>query len=199
MARVKAETLEMVREKIADLPGEQLTKCSLCNENLLHTIKTIEVQTGAGIATITNELANRINMGAPTADKIKGAALRSRAIQREKGRRPAREKSICRNPTNKIFDDFDLERKIFESLGCENENSEILIIEGLQRSKNWFDLVKNIEKSVKRIKKEDDVSIVAMAYDLAILANNLSEYGVKQAMEKHKGDSCNRIAFNNAE
>lgn len=78
MAKVSQETLKKLNDFLDSLPSEAQSKCSLCNETLVHLVKTAEVETGAGTATVTRELANRINDGAAPGDKVSGNALRNR-------------------------------------------------------------------------------------------------------------------------
>ncbi len=79
MSRVKKETIAKLHEFFDTLPTEARSKCALCNETLTHIVKTAEVETGAGTATVTRELANRINDGAAPGDQVSGEALRQRA------------------------------------------------------------------------------------------------------------------------
>ena len=61
MPRVSKEALDKLQAFFDALPEEARSKCALCNETLTHIVKTAEVETGAGTATVTRELANRIN------------------------------------------------------------------------------------------------------------------------------------------
>ena len=83
MAKVSQETLKKLNDFLDSLPSEAQSKCSLCNETLVHLVKTAEVETGAGTATVTRELANRINDGAAPGDKVSGNALRNRVQNAE--------------------------------------------------------------------------------------------------------------------
>lgn len=87
MSRVKKETIAKLHEFFDTLPTEARSKCALCNETLTHIVKTAEVETGAGTATVTRELANRINDGAAPGDQVSGEALRQRLVKHP-GKRP---------------------------------------------------------------------------------------------------------------
>ncbi len=96
MSRVTKKTLEKLQAFFDSLEPEVQGKCALCNETLIHIVKLAEVQTGAGTATVTRELASRVNEGAAPGDVVSGEALRSRVENKEFGRLDK-----CRNPTNK--------------------------------------------------------------------------------------------------
>jgi ribosomal protein L44E len=94
MASVSKEALDRLNYFFEALPKEVRNKCALCNETLTHIVKTAEVETGAGTATVTRELAKRINEGAAPGDQVSGGALRHR-VQRAEG-------AICSNRANKL-------------------------------------------------------------------------------------------------
>ena len=83
MPRVSAETIEKLNEFFKTLPQEAQSKCALCNETLTHIVKTAEAQTGAGTATVTRELAERINEGAVEGDKVSSGALKQKVMRHE--------------------------------------------------------------------------------------------------------------------
>lgn len=58
-------------------------KCALCSETLTHVVKKVEVETGAGTATVTRVLADRLNDGAAPGDVVYGENLRGRARDKE--------------------------------------------------------------------------------------------------------------------
>ncbi len=96
MARVSEDAIRKLTAFLDSLPDEARSKCALCNETLTHIVKMAEVASGAGTATVTRELAARVNDGAAPGDRVSPEALRQRAIQAagEKNR-------ICSNGTNK--------------------------------------------------------------------------------------------------
>lgn len=61
MPRVNEETIIKLQEFLDSLPDHARNKCALCNETLTHLVKSAEVQTGAGTATVTRELSKRID------------------------------------------------------------------------------------------------------------------------------------------
>mgnify|MGYP001112075828 CR=1 FL=1 len=99
MPRVSQESLKRLKAFIDSLPAEARSKCALCNDTLVHLVKTAEVETGAGTATVTRALADRINEDAAPGDRVSGEALRSKVVTAEHGRRPSeKEKSAqCTN------------------------------------------------------------------------------------------------------
>jgi len=93
VARVSQDALDKLTAFIETLPTEARNKCALCNETLVHLVKTAEVETGAGTATVTRALADKINEDAAPGDRVSSGALRQRVLNKEG--------AICRNPTNK--------------------------------------------------------------------------------------------------
>lgn len=83
MARITQESLEKLNLFIDSLPAEARSKCALCNETLTHIVKTAEVETGAGTATVTRALAEKINQTAAPGDRVSGEQLRGRVRDRE--------------------------------------------------------------------------------------------------------------------
>jgi len=83
MARVSQEVLDKLQAFIDALPVEARNKCALCNETLTHLVKTAEVETGAGTATVTRELANRINENAAAGDRVSDQALKQKVMRHE--------------------------------------------------------------------------------------------------------------------
>jgi hypothetical protein len=79
MSRVSKESLEKLNAFIDSLPVEARNKCALCNETLVHLVKTAEVESGAGTATVTRALADRINEDAAPGDRVTGKQLQDRA------------------------------------------------------------------------------------------------------------------------
>jgi len=75
MPRVSTETIRKLNDFLDSLPEEPRRKCAYCNETLTHLCKLAEAQTGAGTATVTRELADRINDGAAPGDRVKGRSL----------------------------------------------------------------------------------------------------------------------------
>lgn len=94
MPRVSTETIEKINAFFDDLPDEARSKCALCNETLTHIVKSAEAQTGAGTATVTRELAHRINEDAAPGDRVDGEKLRNRVNNQER-------KSICVKNTDR--------------------------------------------------------------------------------------------------
>jgi hypothetical protein len=86
MSRVTQETLNKLHAFFDSLDPEVKGKCALCNETLTHIVKLAEVQTGAGTATVTRELAARVNEGAAQGDVVSGDELRGRVRAKELGR-----------------------------------------------------------------------------------------------------------------
>ena len=60
------------------------SKCALCNETLTHIVKMAEVASGAGTATVTRELAARMNENAAPLDRVTPDQLRDR-VRRQDG------------------------------------------------------------------------------------------------------------------
>ena len=78
MSRVTPETLERLEAFIDSLPEDSRNKCALCTETLTHIVKTAEVETGAGTATVTRVLSERINETAAPADRVSGKQLQDK-------------------------------------------------------------------------------------------------------------------------
>jgi hypothetical protein len=76
--RVSADALKKLNAFIDALPSEARGKCALCNETLTHLVKLAEVETGAGTATVTRVLAEKINEDAAPGDRVSGDKLRDR-------------------------------------------------------------------------------------------------------------------------
>lgn len=83
MARVSQETIEKLNAFIDSLPTDARNKCALCNETLIHLVKTAEVRTGAGTATVTKALADKINETAAPGDRVSGEKLQDRVRYNE--------------------------------------------------------------------------------------------------------------------
>lgn len=75
MSRISRETLTKLNAFLDSLPSEAHSKCTMCNEALTHLVKQAEAQTGAGTATVTRMLSEKINEGAAPADLVKGRSL----------------------------------------------------------------------------------------------------------------------------
>lgn len=99
MPRVSHETIEKLNEFINLLAGDARSKCALCTETLTHIVKTAEAQTGAGTATVTRALAEKINETAAPGDRVSGGALQDRVRVSEQGRRPSQKEKMaqCQN------------------------------------------------------------------------------------------------------
>lgn len=97
MGRVSPDTLEKLSAFFDSLPAEQKNKCAICNETLTHIVKTAEARVGAGTATITRMIAERVNESAAPQDKVSGEALVQRVRQKE-----GRKDSIMSNRHNRI-------------------------------------------------------------------------------------------------
>jgi hypothetical protein len=83
MGRVSQETVDKLSAFIESLPEEVKSKCAFCNETLTHIVKKAEVETGAGTATITGEIAKKHNETAATHDKVSGKQLQDRVRYKE--------------------------------------------------------------------------------------------------------------------
>jgi len=83
MGRVTTETIQNVSKFFDSLPEEAKNKCALCNETLVHIVKTAEARTGAGTATVTRMLSERINENAAPADVVSSEQLRGRVRVKE--------------------------------------------------------------------------------------------------------------------
>jgi len=83
MPRVSSETIKKLNAFIDSLPDEARSKCALCNETLTHIVKSAEAQTGAGTATVTRALSEKINEGAVHGDQVKSENLRARVRDHE--------------------------------------------------------------------------------------------------------------------
>lgn len=70
-----------------------ISKCRLCTETLTHIVKKAEVETGAGTATVTRAIAEKINENAAPGDKVTAGALEQR-VRRHEG---ANDKATNRN------------------------------------------------------------------------------------------------------
>lgn len=74
-------TQDVIKKVIAffdALPEETISKCTLCRDTLTHICTSAEVETGAGKATVTRELANKVNKNAAEHDKVTSESLRNR-------------------------------------------------------------------------------------------------------------------------
>jgi len=98
MSRVSAESLEKLIAFIDSLGDECRNKCALCTETLTHITKTAEAQTGAGTATVTRVLADKINETAAPMDKVSGESLRGRVRQKENDRNLSGHNDQINNP-----------------------------------------------------------------------------------------------------
>jgi len=78
MSKPSQETLERLNAFLDSLPAEVKGKCVLCNETLTHFVKKAEAETGAPTASVTRELANRVNEGAAPGDVVSGKKLQDR-------------------------------------------------------------------------------------------------------------------------
>jgi len=78
MGRVSQESLDKLNAFLDSIPAEARGKCAMCTETLTHIVKTAEVESGAGTATVTRALADRINETAAPQDRVTGDQLRDR-------------------------------------------------------------------------------------------------------------------------
>lgn len=103
MGRVSKETIKKLNAFIESLPEEARSKCALCNETLTHIVKQAEAQTGAGTATVTKALSDKLNDGAAPGDRVSGEALQDRVRTAEQGRRPSKKEkmALCQNNQTK--------------------------------------------------------------------------------------------------
>jgi len=83
MPRVSPDTIRKLQDFLDSLPEDLNRKCAYCNETLTHLCKTAEAKTGAGTATVTREIANRINDGAAPGDRVSGRGLEMRVHRQE--------------------------------------------------------------------------------------------------------------------
>jgi len=86
MGRVSQETLEKLSAFIESLPEEARGKCAICNETLCHIVKQAEATIGAGTATVTRILAEKINENAAPQDRVEPGILRDRVRNKETDR-----------------------------------------------------------------------------------------------------------------
>lgn len=109
MARVSKETIKKLNEFFDTLPTDARNKCALCNETLTHIVKLAEAQTGAPTATVTRELASRVNDGAAPGDVVSGERLRDR-VRVNSGEKVSGTESQINNPAPEPateIDDFE--------------------------------------------------------------------------------------------
>lgn len=99
MPRVSQETIEKLNAFIESLPTEARNKCAICNETLTHLVKTAEVETGAGTATVTRVLAEKINETAAPGDRVIGEHLRDRVRKQE----PVIRENIPNNSMTELY------------------------------------------------------------------------------------------------
>jgi hypothetical protein len=78
MSKPTEDTVLKLQFFLDTLPKEVTRECSLCSKALTHIVKKAEVETGAGTATVTKALAEKINEGAAPGDKVTGEKLRDR-------------------------------------------------------------------------------------------------------------------------
>ncbi|MDX9788651.1 MAG: hypothetical protein RBT11_17875 [Desulfobacterales bacterium] len=78
--KVSQQTIAKLEDFLKDLPSEVWAKCSICNETLVHWAKKAEAETGAGTATVSKAIADKVNSDAAPGDKISSEALRQRII-----------------------------------------------------------------------------------------------------------------------
>lgn len=101
MSRPTSETLGKARDFFDSLPDEIRGKCALCSETLTHIIKQAEVETGAGTATATRILAEKINETAAPADKVTSDSLRDR-VRRTEGKKESGRTAQIKTKTPKV-------------------------------------------------------------------------------------------------
>lgn len=119
MARVTKEQQERLEAFLDSLPEEAQNKCALCRETLVHIVKKAEVESGAGTATVTRVLSERINKDAAPADRVSSEQLRGR-VQREDG-------TICMKRANKTQKPLpEPDRKRIEKAYKDLKNNQIL-------------------------------------------------------------------------
>ena len=96
MARPDQATLDLIKDEVARIPPDRLSKCALCNDTLTHIVKTIEAKTGGGTATVARMVADEINKTATPGDRVSGEKLRNRINNQERVK--------CVNNTDKTPD-----------------------------------------------------------------------------------------------
>lgn len=112
MPRVSADSLEKLNNFFESLPSEARSKCALCSETLTHIVKLAEVETGAGTATVTRVLAEKINEDAAPGDRVTPLALRDRVRTADQGRRPSQKEKMAQCHNNQPpADDYTAEEK----------------------------------------------------------------------------------------
>ena len=83
MARVSREVIHKLNDLIESLTDEARSKCALCSETLTHIVKKAEAETGAGTATVTKVLSEKINKTTAPQDRVSGSKLRDRVRYNE--------------------------------------------------------------------------------------------------------------------
>jgi len=120
--RVKAETIEKLQAFIESLPDEAKAKCALCNETLVHIVKTAEARTGAPTRTVTKALAEEVNKNVPPGDRVSDKALQNR-VRRVEGEKDAL--TNCKDSTSEIMDESDSKVKFpFRDLNLKNTDNK---------------------------------------------------------------------------
>lgn len=167
MSRVAEESLKRLKEIISSLPEEIKNKCSLCSTTLTHIVKKMEVETGAGTATVTRVLAGQINENAKPADKVTAEALRQRVLNKsgEKSR-------ICSNGTDKPEVDpptwrcaacgreYDIH--IPKCLSCEQEDKKSIALEPqIVITQKEIDDLENYEKNKALVLADKAISMLS--------------------------------------
>ena len=96
--KVTRNTLNKLQSFIDSLPEEAKSKCSVCNETLVHLVGSAMAKTGAPQSTVCRCLADDINKTAAPLDKVDGKKLRKKVDYHTKSKKI--KKVICRKRAN---------------------------------------------------------------------------------------------------
>ena len=170
MGRVSQETIEKLNNFICSLPEEAKGKCALCNQTLVHIVKQAEAQTGAGTATVTRAIADKINENSAPQDMVTAGSLRHKVISNETGRH----NSISALRTNRI-EKLEIDRETiivndnnrFEKLEEETNNEIIKIAKKINKEKaekKREEIIRTLDsvetKNIKTVKGVFDVVVI---------------------------------------
>ena len=183
MARVSEDTLKKLNAFINSLPTDARNKCALCNETLTHLVKTAEVQTGAGTATVTTALAEKINEGAAMNDQVGDEKLRDRVRKQDE--------SIRENIPNSLTTGNDKEKGRKKCIEC-NKNVVMLTRTGnVCKHGRCQTCQKKYSESQKQLKQE-----VAKEGPKSSWALDYAEMAISQLERIDKSDPKKVEAFN---
>ncbi len=143
MSRISQDALDKLNAFIDSLPSEARSKCALCNETLTHIVKQAEAQTGAGTATVTKALADKINTSSAPGDRVTPRQLEGRVVRQEsviptkRGDKPAPKPSEDRKPaqTTWAIDFATIAISQLERI----QKGDPMRIEALNRVKVWIE------------------------------------------------------------